>query len=64
MIDLHFHWTWLLIVIIIIIGVCIASSYMSDNDNGISGAVSATVGCFIIIVTLLIALVIGGIFIW
>lgn len=64
MINLYFHWTWLLIAVIIIVGIYIASPYMSDNNKGIGGAVSAAVGCFIIIVTLLIALVIGGIFIW
>lgn len=64
MINLHFHWTWLLMALIIIIGVCIASPYLSDNNSGIGGAVSAAVGCFIILVTLLIALVLGGIFIW
>ena len=62
MIDLHFHWAWLLIAAVVIFGVFIAYPMLNeDNDRyGITGAM----GCVVMVVAVLLALVIGGIFIW
>lgn len=64
MIDIHLHWAWLLIAAIVIIGICVAYPYLRDRNEGIGGAVGGVIGCAIIVVAVLAALVIGGIFIW
>lgn len=64
MINIHFSWAWLLIAAVMIIGLYIASPFLRDNNNGIGGSISAAVGCMIVLVAILIALVFGGITIW
>ena len=61
MISLHFHWAWLLIAAIVIAGVSYAVKASSGRDTY---GIGAAVGCFVLVVAILAALVIGGIFIW
>ncbi len=61
MISLHFHWAWLLIAVIVIAGVAYAIRSGKESDPY---GVGAAVGCFVLIVAVLAAAVIGGIFIW
>ena len=60
MITLNFHWAWLPIVIFIIMGVVSYYYYSKDDRLGLNTAV----GVIILIICLLFAAVIGGIFIW
>ncbi len=64
MIDIHLHWSWLLIAAVVIIGICVAYPYLRERNEGIGGAVSGAIGCAILVVAILVALVLGGIFIW
>ena len=63
MISFTFHWAWLLIAVIIIVAIILAIKFgiMDSNDKY---GVKTGFGCLIVIVGLLIAAVIGGIFIW
>lgn len=63
MINISFHWIWLLLVAIVIGAVILANKLGAFKDEDKYG-VKACFGCIIIIVGLLIAAVIGGIFIW
>jgi len=60
MINVSFHWAYIAIFVIVIIGIILCCK-LSKNDNF---GIGATVGCFALVVCFLIALVIGGIFIW
>lgn len=64
MIDIHLHWAWLLVAAVVIIGICIAYPYLKNSDEGIGGAVGSVIGCAIVVVAILAALALGGIFIW
>ena len=64
MIDIHLHWAWLLIAAIVIIGICVAYPYLKESTDGIGAGIAGAFGCAIIVVAVLAALVIGGIFIW
>ena len=61
MISLHFHWAWILMAVLVIFGIafCIKQSNESDKYG-----VGAAFGCAVLIVAILLALVLGGIFIW
>lgn len=63
MISFTFHWAWLPIVAIIIAAIILAIKLgiMDSNDKY---GIKTGFGCLIVIVGLLIAAVIGGIFIW
>ena len=64
MIDLHFHWVWLLMAVILIIGICVFVNFSKDDSGGIGAGISTAVGCFVLIVAILVCLVIGGIWLW
>ena len=64
MIAIHFSWSYLLIALVAIIGICIALPHLRNNKRGMGGAIDAAIGWWIIIITILIVLVLGGIFIW
>lgn len=64
MIAIHFSWSYLLIALVAIIGICIALPHLRNNKMGIGGAIDAAIGWWIIIITILLILVLGGIFIW
>lgn len=60
---ISFHWAWLLMATIVIVAVILANNLGAFKPNDKYG-VKTGFGCLIIIVGLLIAAVIGGIFIW
>lgn len=62
--EIHFSLAYLLIALVAIIGICIALPHLINYKRGIGGAIDAAIGCWIIIITILIVLVLGGIFIW
>lgn len=62
--EIHFSLSYLLIALVAIIGICIALPHLINNKGGMGGAIDAAIGCWIIIITILIVLVLGGIFIW
>ena len=64
MIAIHFSWSYLLIALVAIIGICIALTHLINNKRGMGGAIDAAIGWWIIIITILIVLVLCGIFIW
>lgn len=64
MIAIHFSWSYLLIALVAIIGICIALPHLINNKRGMGGAIDAAIGGWIIIITILLILVLGGIFIW
>lgn len=64
MIAIHFSWSYLLIALVAIIGICIALPHLINNKRGMGGAIDAAIGWWIIIITILLILVLGGIFIW
>jgi phage-related protein len=64
MIDLHFNWAWLLIVVVVILGVAIAYPRWKYRNEGIGGALNGVIALVIAAIAVLVALVIGGIFIW
>lgn len=65
MIEIHFSWAYLLIALVAIIGICIALPHLRNNRRGgIGGAIDAAIGWGIIIITALIVIGLGGIFIW
>lgn len=64
MIDIHFHWSWLLIAAVLIIAIIIAWPFLNSDDRGPAAGLGCLVGGVIILVALLAAAVIGGIFIW
>ena len=61
MIDIHLHWAWLLIAVIVIAGVAFMVKQNNETDQY---GIGAAFGCFVFIVAVLAAAVIGGIFIW
>ena len=64
MIELHFHWAWLLIAVIIVAGMRIAYPFYKERNEGIGGAYSWLIAVFVVTITILLALVVAGIFIW
>lgn len=62
MIELNFHWAWILVAIIVMVGICVAFPYL-NRDHDAYGC-GAAAGCAILVFAVLVALVIGGIFIW
>lgn len=64
MIAIHFSWSYPLIALVAIIGICIALPHLINNKRGMGGAIDAAIGWWIIIITILLILVLGGIFIW
>lgn len=62
--EIHFSLAYLLIALVAIIGICIALPHLINNKRGMGGAIDAAIGWWIIIITILIVLVLGGIFIW
>lgn len=62
--EIHFSLAYLLIALVAIIGICIALPHLINNKKGMGGAIDAAIGWWIIIITILIVLVLGGIFIW
>lgn len=62
--GIHFSLAYLLIALVAIIGICIALPHLINNKRGMGGAIDAAIGWWIIIITILIVLVLGGIFIW
>ena len=63
MIAIHFSWSYLLIALVAIIGICIALPHLINNKRGMGGAIDAAIGWWIIIITIILILVLGGIFI-
>ena len=61
MISLHFHWAWIVIAVLVILGVAYCVKHSSDSDPY---GIGATVGCLVLVLAILLALIIGGIFIW
>lgn len=61
--EIHFSLSYLLIALVAIIGICIALPHLINNKRGMGGAIDAAIGWWIIIITILIVLVLGGIFI-
>lgn len=65
MINLHFHWSVILIVIIAIVGFTLAyRQYHHKNKSSIGAPFFAFFALIIGIITVLLILVIGGIFLW
>ena len=62
--EIHFSLAYLLIALVAIIGICIALPHLINNKRGMGGAIDAAIGWWIIIITILLILVLGGIFIW
>ena len=62
--EIHFSWAYLLIALVAIIGICIALPHLRNNKMGIGGAIDTAIGWWIIIITALILIGLGGIFIW
>lgn len=61
MISLHFHWAWILMAVLVILGVIYCVKQSSDYDPY---GIGATVGCLVLVFAILLALILGGIFIW
>lgn len=64
MIDIHLHWAWLLMAAVVIVGICTFWYYEHDDDCGPASGIRTVFGLAILIVCVLVALVLGGIFIW
>lgn len=66
MVTITFNWAWVIIIIIILIGavLCYQLSQRKRTDDTIGLAFSQVFGICLLILCLLIAAVIGGIFIW
>ena len=62
MINLHFHWSWIPIVIIILFGIWYWN-YCNHYHNDRFGF-NGTVGCVVFFICILVAAVIGGVFLW
>lgn len=61
MINLNFHWAWIPIIALIIIGIWFFNKQSNDSDQF---GLGTAFGCFGCILCFLVALVLGGIFIW
>jgi len=61
MISLHFHWAWIVMAVLVILGIayCIKQNKESDPYG-----IGAAIGCVVFVGTILLALILGGIFIW
>ena len=59
--EIHFSLAYLLIALVAIIGICIALPHLINNKRGMGGAIDAAIGWWIIIITILLILVLGGI---
>jgi hypothetical protein len=64
MIDLHFHWAWIPFVIVLVIGIIAFFRFSNDGDSGPAAGLSVAVGCGAFLIALVVALVIGGIWLW
>lgn len=65
MINISFNWAWLPIAAIVVFAIIIAAKIgLFKNDTDDKLGIKHTFGCIVIIIGVLIAAVIGGIFIW
>jgi len=64
MVTLTFHWAWILIVILVIVGIACFIYFSNDDRGGIGSGIRSVFGCFLFVLCILIAAVLGGIFIW
>ena len=62
MISISFHWAWILIITVIIIAIVLGCKVGLSNEDRVG--IKSAVGCIIIIIGIIMAAVIGGIFIW
>jgi len=63
MITLHFHWIWIIVTIIVICGISIAG-FLMRQAKGVTAPIFGLIGLLIIVIAVLIALVLLGIFVW
>ncbi len=63
MITLNFHWAWLVMAALIVLGVVAYVRYY-DNGSSLDNGIRMLFGIEALVLCVLLALVIGGIFIW
>ena len=61
MINLHFHWAWIPFVVVLLIGIIALFCFLNDDDRGPAVGLSVAVGCGVFLIAIVVALVIGGI---
>jgi hypothetical protein len=64
MIDLHFHWAWIPFAVVLLAGIIALFYFLNDDDRGPAAGLSGLVGCCLFLIALVVALVIGGIWLW
>lgn len=64
MITLSFSWVWIVVIIVFILGIIGFFYFSKDSGDGPAGGLSVMLGCGVFLITLVICLVIGGIFLW
>ena len=64
MMTLSFHWAWLLIAVVLIATAIIAHPHFKKGGDSIGQAFDCFIGYVIVAIGLLVAAVLGGIFIW
>jgi hypothetical protein len=63
MISLNFHWIWLIVAGIIAAGIAF-NIVMVNEDQGSYLPLGGLFGCFGLIISILVSLVLLGIFVW
>lgn len=61
MITLTLNWAWLFVIAILIVGIGGFVYFATDSDHF---GFRETMGCLFLVFCILVALVIGGLFIW
>lgn len=65
MINISFNWAWLLMAAIVVCAIIMAAKIgLFENDTNDKLGIKHTFGCIVIVIGVLLAIAIGGIFIW